>query len=125
MSEEVKTVVITGMGTEKAARLAAETAGDRLKIITMSDYEGVVALKKKEADYFVGICQSGAGGALGLAVAMLSSDNCATVSTAGNAPDPAAITQAVRDGKIAYGFAMDHIERVIPQLVSAITAEES
>jgi hypothetical protein len=121
----VKTVVISGMGKEKAARLAAETAGDRLKVVTMSDYEGVVALKKQEADYFLGICQSGAGGALGLAVAMLSSTRCATVSTAGNAPDAGAIQEAVREGKVAYGFAMDHIERVVPQLVNAILAREA
>ena len=116
----MRTLVITGMGKEKAERLACDVAGDQFTVKTASDYEGIVALTTGQADYYLGICQSGAGGALALAIGMLGSAKCTTVSTLGKPPAPDAIESAVREGKVAYGAAFDHIEQVVPRLVRAI-----
>lgn len=119
----MKKIVVTGMGKEKAGKLAQEIASGRLEIITASDYEGILALKSGQADYYFGICQSGAGGALALAIGMLGSSRCATVSMIGKSPDPQAAENAVKDGKVAFGFANDHVEEVVPRLIKAILAK--
>ena len=67
------------------------------------------------------VCQSGAGGALALAIGMLGSQKCVTVSRAGKPPAPDAIESAVAEGKVAYGMAFDHIDQVVPRLVRAIS----
>lgn len=121
----MKRVVFTGIGRDRAAEVARAVAGSQLKVRTGSDYEGVLALKSGEADYFVGICQSGAGGALALAVGLLGSKNCLTVSTAGTPPKAGAVEDGVDKGIVAFGLAVDHIEEVIPRLVKAITAPEA
>ena len=119
----MKRLVISGIGKEKADRLAREVGGSEVTTMVVSDYEGVVALSGGQADYFLGICQSGAGGALALALGLLGSNKCTTVSMLGKPPAPGVIEQAVKDGKVAYGMASDHIEQVVPRLVKAIVAQ--
>lgn len=121
----MKTLVITGMGKERAERLARDVASDQLTVKTASDYEGIIALTAGQADYYLGICQSGAGGALALAIGMLGSAKCTSVSTLGKPPAPDVIERAVKEGKVAYGTASDHIEQVVPRLVRAIDQNES
>lgn len=116
----MKKIVITGMGKEKAAKLGQSIAGEQLEISTTSDYEGILAIKNGQVDYYIGICQSGMGGALALAIGLLGSSRCATVSMIGKPPNPHDIEDAVREEKVAFGFANDHIEQVMPHLVRAI-----
>lgn len=120
----MKTLVITGMAKERAGRLAREVGGDGVHTLTTSDYEGVIALVTGQADYFLGICQSGAGGALALAIGMLGSEKCVVVSTPGKPPGPDTIETALQEGRIAFGTAIDHVELVVPRIVRAILAQE-
>lgn len=110
-------VVVSGMGKEKAAQLIRQLAGASIEVLTMDDYEGALAVKRGEADYYLGMCQSGAGGALAMAIALLGRDKCATVSTAGRPPRQGEVVGALDRGAVALGLASDHIDKVVPIVV--------
>ena len=117
----MKNLVITGMDRDRAAVLAQSAAAGKLAITTASDYDGALALKRGAADYFVGICQSGAGGALALAIGVLGSTRCRTIAASGVAPvDAQQLTEAVDAGVVAFGVAVEHIDQAIPRLVVAL-----
>lgn len=121
----MSTIVITGIARSRAADIARSLAGEGFEIMTASDYDGVLSLQRGDADYYLGICQSGAGAALALAVGLLGSRRCATLSTAGAPPAPDAVERAVQDGRIAYGLAVEHIEDVVPRLIKALQEREA
>ena len=113
-------IAVTGMGKERIAQLANKTGDGRVEALIKSDFEAAFAVKNGQADYYIGACQSGAGGALGVANAILGSANVVRLSGMGSAPDPERIAEAVRDGRHAFGLAHSHIDTVVPVLVGAI-----
>ena len=115
------TLVITGLDRDRAAELARQSANGSMQVETASDYDGVLAVQTGHASHYVGICQSGAGAALGLAIGILGSGRCSAVSTPGSAPDMDAVRAAVESGVVAFGVPQDHVRTVIPVLVEAIT----
>jgi hypothetical protein len=118
------TLVITGLNRDQAAALARQYADGAVHVETASDYDGVLAVEAGQASYYVGICQSGAGAALGLAIGILGSRRCSALSTPGSPPDVDSVRAAVESGVIAFGIPQDHVRIVIPTLVEAI-AERS
>ena len=71
-------------------------------------------------DYYVGACNTGGGGALAMAMALLGPDKCQTISMPGKILSDADIKAAVDSGKIAFGFTAQHLENVLPVWLKAI-----
>lgn len=116
-------VLVAGLRSSQAARIGADTGGDSLTFETASDFDAAVAVASGEAEYYVGICQSGAGAALAMAIGLLGSDRARSVSTPGRPPSPTEIQQAVDEGVVAFGVPLDHIETAVPLIVQAILSE--
>ena len=72
-----------------------------------------MAIKTGAADFYLGACNTGGGGALAMAIALLGMGQCATVSMPGNIKSEAEIEA----GKKAYGFTAQHAEEVIPVIL--------
>jgi hypothetical protein len=91
-------------------------------IITMvkSDLEAAMAVKTGQADYYVGACHTGGGGALAMAIALLGMPNCETVSMPGKQPVAEKIETAVSNGKKAFGFTADHKEQAVVMIINAL-----
>ena len=89
-------------------------------VAVMSDIEATIAMKNKQADYYFGSCATGAGGALGIATGLLGRDKCISVSITGKVLSQDEISEAVRAGKIAFGFVNYDAEKVIPMILKAI-----
>ena len=85
-----------------------------------NDLEAVNALKKGNFDYYVGACNTGGGGALAMAMALLGMDLCKTISMPGKIFADEEIIKAVEEGKKAFGFVDQHTEKVLPVLLTAI-----
>lgn len=85
-----------------------------------TDMDAATKVKSQEFDYYVGTCQSGAGGALGMAYALIGRENCVTIAMAGMSPKQDKIEKAVKEGKKAFGFTNDQIDNAIPILLKAI-----
>lgn len=116
-------VAVCGMGKDKIARLVRESAGGEAEADIQSDFEAAMAVQQGKADYYIGACQSGAGGALAVATALLGPDKVIRLSGVGSAGvTPAQIDEALESGKRAFGVANSHIERAVPAIVEAILA---
>ena len=85
-----------------------------------NDLEAVNAVKKGNFDYYVGACNTGGGGALAMAMALLGMDLCKTISMPGRIFPDDEIIKAVNEGKKAFGFVDQHTEKVLPVLLNAI-----
>lgn len=115
-------MVITSMRKEEMARIVHSVAEDKIETRTCSDLEGVMAVKSGQADYYLGACFSGAGGALAVATGLLGADAVVRLSGTGAPPRAENIERAVQEGKKAFGLASDHINTAVPILIRAILA---
>jgi hypothetical protein len=113
-------VVATGMGKERIAQLVKESGAGLVEAKTKTDFEAATAVKTGKADYYIGACQSGAGGALGVANAILGSDQVVRLSGVGTTADPEDVRAAVASGKRAFGISYSQIDAIVPVLVAAI-----
>ncbi|SHF14489.1 Protein of unknown function DUF2620 [Seinonella peptonophila] len=89
-----------------------------------TDVEAAMLVKNGTYDYYVGACQSGAGGALAMAYGVLGRDKCATISMAGRAPKKEVVEEAVKKGVKAFGFTNDHVEQSMKLLLDTLLEKE-
>jgi hypothetical protein len=94
--------------------------GEKASVDIKGDLEAAMALKAGQYDYYIGACNTGGGGALALAIAMLGAESCATISMPGKIFPQEEIVAAVANGKTAFGFTAQHAENVLPVLLRAI-----
>ena len=87
----------------------------------LTDMDAAMKVKSGEYDIYVGACQSGAGGALGMAYSIVGRDKCKTIAMAGRPPKEKDVAQAVSCGIKAYGFTNDQVESSIKLLVKQLT----
>lgn len=85
-----------------------------------NDLDAVNSVKKGDFDYYIGACNTGGGGALAMAMALLGKDKCQTISMPGKVFADQDIIDAVKSEKIAFGFTAQHMEIVLPVLLKAI-----
>lgn len=91
-----------------------------VKVDVKSDLDAAMAVKNNEYDYYIGACNTGGGGALAMAIALLGNDNCSTISMPGSIKSDSFISDEVKKGKRAFGFTAQHIEQVLPVLINEI-----
>ncbi|HDC4802786.1 TPA: DUF2620 domain-containing protein [Escherichia coli] len=115
-------IVIGGqIEKEKIAETVRREAGEHAKSVTiMEDIEAAMALKNGAADYYFGACNTGSGGALAMAIAIVGASQCLTVGMPGRILSDEEIISAVRSGKIAFGFTGQDTEVVVPIIIKAI-----
>lgn len=97
-----------------------EAAGDAVETVVMGDIDAAMAVKSGSADYYLGACNTGGGGALSMAIAILGYNNCATVSMPGSIKSDEEIVAEVKSGKKAFGFTPEHITKVVPVIMAAL-----
>jgi len=116
--ESLKKIVIGGqMDKAEIQELAEQHANGKFEIIVKSDLDAAVALKNGQVDYYFGACNTGGGGALAMALALLGRDMCETVSMPGKIMDEEEIRKSVQNGKRAFGFTAQHKDVVVPILM--------
>lgn len=117
----MKRIVVGGqIDKQRVADITKQIAGDRATVEIKSDIEAAMAIKTGAADIYVGACNTGGGGALAMAIALLGYNNCATVSMPGSIKSEEEIKAEVEAGKKAYGFTAQHAEQVLPIILKYI-----
>ena len=116
----IKFVVGGAIEKQSIAKLIKEVGGEKVKVEIMSDMQAAMAVKTGKADYYLGACHTGGGGALSMAMALLTSAKCVTVSMPGKPPKEDDIIKVVSEGKVAFGFTGDHCEKAVPVIVTEI-----
>ena len=114
---------ISGLAAKETANKVAEIGGDQVEARIVADIIGAKEVAQGKADYYLGACATGAGGALSMAIAVLGYNSCLTVSTAGKPPKEAEIREAVWSGKKAFGFSCDHVDLAVTLIMQAILAK--
>ncbi len=120
----MKIVVGGQIDKEEIARLVAELMNGRTEIEIRGDLDAAMGVKNGKYDYYVGACNTGGGGALAMAMAMLGSKLCSTISMPGQIKSKEFIREEVNKGKKAFGFTAQHKEEVLPVLLQAICEKE-
>lgn len=95
-----------------------------VELAIKNDLDAVNLIKMGKYDYYVGACNTGGGGALAMAIALLGKDKCQTISMPGKISSDEEIQAAVASGKIAYGFTAQHATQVLPVLLKALSEKE-
>lgn len=116
----IKVVVGGQIDKKEIAEDLKNLSENQIEVDIKSDLDAAMAMKAGSYDYYVGACNTGGGGALAMAIAMLGSEKCSTVSMPGNIKDEAFIASEFDKGKIAFGFTSQHREQVMPILVREI-----
>lgn len=114
-------IVIGGqIDKDKIRDMVLDLVGDDVQVDIKSDLDAAMAIKNGDYDYYVGACNTGGGGALAMAMALLGSDNCSTISMPGSIKSDEFIIEEVEKGKKAFGFTAQHAEQVLPVLIKEI-----
>lgn len=116
---------VGGLAAKEVCSLVAQLGGDQVDVRVVTDIVGAKEVAQGKADYYLGACATGGGGALSMAIAILGYSNCFTVSMAGKPPKEEEVQQAVGSGKKAYGFTCDHVRLAVPLIVKAILAKHN
>lgn len=114
-------IVIGGqIDKEEIAEMVKNQMGDGVEVEIKGDLEAAIGMKQGQYDYYVGACNTGGGGALAMAMAILGSASCSTISMPGQIKEESFIRAEVNNGKRAFGFTAQHKESVLPILLHAI-----
>ncbi|HMM22540.1 MAG TPA: DUF2620 domain-containing protein [Selenomonadales bacterium] len=119
----IRVVVGGQIDKERLADLVKKLGGDQVEVTVKSDIEAALAIKTNQADYYLGACHTGGGGALAMAIALLGMGLCATVSMPGMMKSQADIIKEIDSGKKAFGFTPQHMEQVVPIIVRKILGQ--
>jgi hypothetical protein len=113
-------IVIGGQVDKKEIEKLIKELDSSITTVIKSDLEAAMLMKTGQADYYVGACHTGGGGALAMAIALLGKPVCETVSMPGKKPVAEKIETAVKEGKKAFGFTADHKEQAVPMIINAL-----
>jgi Protein of unknown function DUF2620 len=117
----MKRIAIGGqLDRESIAQKISVLAGDGLSVEIKSDIEAAMAVKNGLADYYIGACNTGCGGALAMAIALIGQPACVSLSMPGNIKSPAEIAAEVASGKCAFGFTAEHADLILPPLIAQL-----
>jgi Protein of unknown function DUF2620 len=117
----MKRIVIGGqLDREAIAKKIQDLAGDAVTIEIKSDIDAAMAVKSGLADYYIGACNTGAGGALAMAMALIGQPQCISISLPGNIKSPSEIAAYVAEGKTAFGFVAEHADQVLAPLIAEL-----
>ncbi|WP_404454917.1 DUF2620 domain-containing protein [Virgibacillus necropolis] len=114
-------IVIGGQVEKKEMQALIQEIDSSIETVIKSDVDAAMAIKTGQADYYLGACHTGGGGALAMAIALVGRDQCETVSMPGKKPVEEKVAEAVISGKKAFGFTGDHMETAVPMILKAIT----
>lgn len=120
----MKIVVGGQIDKEEIAKIVSQLMNGKAEIEIRGDLDGAMGVKEGKYDYYVGACNTGGGGALAMALALLGSKSCSTISMPGQIKSEAFIREEVEKGKKAFGFTAQHKDEVLPVLLKAICKKE-
>jgi hypothetical protein len=121
----VKIVVGGQIDKKEVASLIEEYGEGKVEVTVKSDLDAAMDVKNGTVDYYFGACNTGGGGALAMAIAMLGRDQTASVSMPGNIMSDEKIKEEVNAGKKAFGFTAQHKERVVPVIMKELLQDNS
>jgi hypothetical protein len=119
---EVIRVVVTGVDARKMAELVEQAGGGRVQAAASGDMAAARMVKTGRADYYLGTCWSGGGGALAAATAILGTRRVGIAGTPGMPVRTHRVREYLSEGRSAFGFPHEQSAMAIPTIIQAILA---
>lgn len=117
----MKKIVIGGqIDKDEVKKITEANTNGLFEVDVKSDLDAAIAVKAGQADFYLGACNTGGGGALAMALALLGREKCVTVSMPSSVMSEEEIREQVKIGKIAFGFTAQHKEIVIPIIMDEL-----
>lgn len=113
-------IIAGGVAKTEVAEVLRPLLGPDDTVVIGTDMDAAIQLRTGEADYYLGTCHTGAGASLGVLVGLLGSDKTHTFGR--SIPSAEAIEAAVDAGNLAFGFALDQVQDVVPALWAVLDA---
>lgn len=115
-------IAIGGMHKNEMEQAILKACPEAGTIIT-NDMGAVQLLKKGEADYYFGACESGGGSAISILIGLIGYSKCCTVCKNGGKPNKEEIEKYVKEGKICFGMTVSNIDGTVPVLMKVLTGK--
>lgn len=110
-------IVIGGqLGKHEIEKCLRDMKVPGLEVEVKDDMSASMDIKSGRADYYLGACLTGGGGALAMAIAMLGYGSCKALASS----DAEAISNALDAGIRAFGFTPQLTNQVVPVIVREI-----
>lgn len=113
-------VVIGGHLNQEENEVLVRDAAPDVEVEVTDDMSAAMAVQTGDSDYYLGSCQTGAGGALAMPIALLGGSKCVSIAGPGFTMPDDEIRENVNAGKVAFGFVPEAAETVIPVLMAAL-----
>lgn len=115
----MKKIVIGGqIDKQKLYDITKSLVGESVSIEIKGDVEAAMEIKAGTADLYLGACNTGGGGALAMAIALVGLNKCETVSMPGSVKSKEEIEAAYDAGKKCFGFIPQDAEQIIPVIIN-------
>lgn len=118
----VKIVVGGQLAKEEIASQVKQCGGDQVQVTVKGDTQAAMDILSGGADFYLGACQTGGGGSLGMAIALCGYGRCVTVASPGKQMKEAEMVSAVKGGKKCFGMVVEAIPTVVPVLIREMIA---
>lgn len=113
-------LVASGIAKGVIVQSAKQTGGEHVDVQSMSDMQAAITVQDGKADYFIGSCSTGQGGALSMARAILGEEKCVLLTEQGRMLDSDIIHERASSDYRAFGVSADLAADVIPILVRTL-----
>lgn len=119
----MKSVAIAGLQREQIKDEIEKTSPGTFECHIMNDMDAAMKVKAGEIDYYIGACNTGAGAALSMAIAIIGFNESCTIAKPSIQAKEDEIKRFISEGKKAFGLSIEHVEHAVPMLTK-ILAEE-
>lgn len=116
----MKKIGIAGLQREQIKAEIEKFAPDIFECHILNDVEAAMKVKTGQLDYYIGCCNTGAGAALSMAIAIIGFPHCCTIAKPAFQAKPDQISTFIGEGKVAFGLSVEHVEHAIPMLVTQL-----
>ncbi len=110
-------IVVGGQLVKKEIAAKIQNINPKIEVEIMSDLDAAMAIESGQADYYVGACDTGGGGALAMATSFLGAKKTVTIATQSSKKSEEEIKDLIKSGYIAFGFVAADYEYCITHLL--------
>ena len=95
----MKKIGVAGLQRELIKQMIESSAPGCFETFICNDLEAASKVKSGQLDYYIGACNTGAGAALSIAIAIIGFNKCCTIALAGRARQGGGDRQSGRRGE--------------------------
>lgn len=116
----IKIVIGGQLAKQEIEQEVKKIAGNQVELTIKGDLDAAMALKSGQADFYIGACETGSGGALAMPIAIVGKSQSVTLASPSSIMSAEQIEQEVKNGKTAFGFTKNSKDQVLPILIPAL-----